>query len=192
MISLAEIHLGLRGLWRLVRFKPDFQTYFDRSPTGAMRSFWLALPILPLYLAMQLPAIGEAAKTAGDGRAFGTLLIAYPILWAAFPLVLLLAARLIERETQIFGAIVVYNWLNVLAIATSFPILLGRLAGLDMYLFSTLDMATYVFYYVVECYAFRLLLGANLGVALALTIADLALSRIMYGLMDTMMQRPLF
>ena len=191
-MSLGEVGLGLRGLWRLIRFKSDFAPYFDRSPAGARRSFWLAVPILPLYLGLQLPAILEAAKTVGDGRAFATMLISYPILWAAFPLLLLPAARLIEREAQIFGAITVYNWLNVLAIGTNLPVLLGRLAGIDMNILATVDLATYVFYYVVECYALRLLLGANLSTALALTVADLALSRIMYGLIDTMMQAPLF
>jgi hypothetical protein len=192
VISLAEIQLGLRGLWRLVRFKPDFALYFDRSPAGARRSFWLAVPILPAYLAMQMPAILEAAKTAGEGRAFATMLIAYPILWAAFPLVLLLAAPLIERQAQIFGAVTVYNWLNILGIATGLPVLLGSLAALNGDLLVTFYTVTYIFYYVVECYAFRLLLGVNFGVAIALTIADLALSRIMYGMMDTMLQGPLF
>lgn len=192
MIGLGEVGVGLRGLWRLVRFKPDFVLYFDRSPAGARRSFWLALPILPVYLAVQLPAIVEAAKTAGDGRAFGTLLIAYPVLWVAFPLVLLLAAKLIEREAQSFGAVVVYNWLNVLVMATALPIVLGRLAGLDADLLATADLATYIFYYVVECYALRLLLGTNLGIALALTITDLAVSQIVSGLVATMMLAPLF
>lgn len=191
-MSPEEVRLGLSGLWRLVRFKADFSLFFDRSPASAKRSFWLAIPILPFYLAIQLPAIEEAAKTAGDARAFGTLLIAYPILWVAFPLVLLLAARLIEREGQVFGAVVIYNWLNVLAIGTSLPILLGHLGGLNADLLATADLAAYVFYYVVECYAFRRLLEIAWSVALALTIVDLALSRIMYGVIDAMMQAPLF
>ena len=68
MIGMAEVGLGLRGLWRLVCFKPDFALYFDRTAAGARRSFWLAVPILPIYLGMQMPAIFASAATCQPER----------------------------------------------------------------------------------------------------------------------------
>ena len=50
MPSWIEFRLAVLGLLRLARFDGDFQRFFDRSPYGALRSFWVA-PIVGAVLA---------------------------------------------------------------------------------------------------------------------------------------------
>ena len=41
MISGRELAFGLMGAWRLIRNDASGLQYFDRSVSGALRSFWV-------------------------------------------------------------------------------------------------------------------------------------------------------
>ena len=63
MISTRELAYGLVGAWRLMRNDASGLQYFDRSPHGALRSFWvmvLAAPAYAVLLMLQFNQFGVA------------------------------------------------------------------------------------------------------------------------------------
>jgi hypothetical protein len=127
MISGIEFRLACRGLLLLARFDDGFQRYFDRSRAGALRSFWLALLILPYFLFQLWLEIDQTipngalyAAARGVGYAYG---------WIVFPLVILAAGRVLQREKEAPGCIAVYNWTILLWIVLQLPAEIA--AGLD-------------------------------------------------------------
>ena len=65
-------------------------------------------------------------------RVVAAELIGYAAMWVTFPLLLVSVARLIDRGPKIWGAISVYNWLSVLAIALQLPIAIAVYSGISV------------------------------------------------------------
>jgi hypothetical protein len=191
MISFAEFEIALRGLARLARFDKGFAGFFDLSHDGARRSFLLALPILPIYLVlMHLNAAW--AKETDMVRVVASELIGYLLMWVAFPLVLLFAARLIESGPRVYGAIAVYNWLSVLSVALQLPVGLAVYFGLGNESAAWLFIAIQGFAIACEFFAFKRLLEIGIEITLALVAIEFILSRIIMELIVVMARAPLF
>jgi hypothetical protein len=191
MISFAEFEIALRGLARLVRFDAGFAGFFDLSRDGARRSFRLALPILPVYLVL-LHLNTRYPDGTDMVRVYLSEVIGYAILWAAFPLLLLSAARLIDRGPRIYGAIAVYNWLSVLSVALQLPITLAAYFGLSAGWNDGLGWVAEIFVLACEFFAFKRLLDIAFEAALALTILDFVIGQMIYMAQAYMAQGPLF
>lgn len=121
MISWLEFKLGCRGLLHLARFDSQFLRFFDRSPAGALRSFQLALLVLPFYLFQFWLEIDATVPDAP--RYFAGRLVGYAFNWISFPLILLFAGRLVQRDADVPGCITMYNWLSLLWVAFQLPLL---------------------------------------------------------------------
>jgi hypothetical protein len=189
MISYLEFNFAVRGLARLARFDAGFSGFFDLSQQGARRSFWLALPILPIYLVLEL----LNAKLAPDTdmfRLYAAEIIGYALFWIAFPLTLLLGARLIDRGPRLFGAIVIYNWLNVLGMGLSTPLAIAQYLGVDPEIAGWLQTAVFAFTLACEWFAFRRLLDAGFQVTCALVVVDFAEGQIIANLIALMAHGP--
>src|SRR5262245_28598196 len=120
MISRTEFRLGCRGLILLARFDPSFLRYFDRTAGGAMRSFWLAWPILPLALLVYWRDIDQSVPSVAVYMT--ARIIGYAYGWILFPLVLLMIGRLVDRDAEAPGTIAVYNWFALFWVALQAPI----------------------------------------------------------------------
>jgi hypothetical protein len=128
MPNWIEVRLAVQGLLRLARFNPDFARFFDLSPSGALRSFWLALPLFPYSLLVVL--LSGAAASAGDMVQFTVaMLIGYLYLWLLPPAILTWVAPLIGRQAELPGCISMYNWLSLLNVGTGLPLLLLDIVG---------------------------------------------------------------
>lgn len=128
MLSWIEFRLACRGVLLLAQFDPRFLQCFDRTAPGALRSFWLAVLILPyellsayLVAPSNLPSMGLflAADTVG-----------YLLGWILFPMVLLTVERALERQRDVPGCIAVLNWATLLHIALQLPWLVAVTVGL--------------------------------------------------------------
>jgi hypothetical protein len=97
-------------------------------------------------------------------------------------------APLIDRRSRIFGAITIYNWLTVLAIALQFPLSLAIYYGLDLQWGGILSDLVLCFVTAIEFFAFQRLLELRVGLTIALVAVDFVLSRILelltYGLVN--------
>jgi len=191
MISLAEFEIALRGLLRLARFDAGFAGFFDLSKDGAKRSFRLALPLLPFYLLL-LNLNAKWPEDADPARIGAAELIGYVLMWVAFPLLLLMGARLLDREGRVYGAIAVYNWLSVLAVAIQLPVEIATYYGLDRSWGDGLSLVALIFVTACEFFAFKRLLEVGFEIATALVVVEYVLGRIIIGLLVAMAGGPLF
>src|SRR5690348_16029021 len=130
MISFAEFQIAFRGLLRLARFDGAFAGYFDLSQAGARRSFLLAIPLLPINLF--LLNLGIKWPDGSDPVRIGAAeVIGYVLGWTLMPLVLIYCGRALKFGPKVFGAVAVYNWLNVLSVLIQGLVTLASWGGLD-------------------------------------------------------------
>jgi hypothetical protein len=130
MPTIVEFVYVLRGLGRLIQFDVGGLGYFDRSIEGFWRSFRVMLLIAPLY-AIIIPLDLELIKpTAGWQHIMITEILAYIVSWLLYPLVAYEICRLIGREAEYPGYIVVYNWSNMLIVTAQVLVWLPTLMGI--------------------------------------------------------------
>jgi len=130
MPTIVEFVYVLRGLGRLVQFDAGGLGYFDRSIEGFWRSFRVALLVAPLY-AILIPLDLELIQpTAGWQHIMITEILAYIISWLLYPLVAYEICRLIGREAEYPGYIVVYNWSKMLIVTAQVIVWLPTLMGI--------------------------------------------------------------
>ncbi len=174
MPSWAEFRLACRGLLLLARFDSAFLRFFDRTASGALRSFWLALLILPYFL-FQLwldidqtvadPALCVAARSVG--YAYG---------WVLFPFVILATGRFLDRAAEAPGCITVYNWFTLLWIVLQAPALLASIAAPKSDLAIALSLIGFLASVVIEGFMLMRCLRILLWQAAALVAFDVVLS----------------
>lgn len=128
MISGRELAFGLMGVWRLIRNDASGLQYFDRSPSGALRSFWVMALVAPAYAVLAMlqldaygvPSIGLRQIVLAAGL--------YVIDWLLFPVILLRLAPIMMREAQVPAYVAAYNWSQVLTYALA--LFFGAIGGL--------------------------------------------------------------
>ena len=128
MPSWIELRLAVLGLLRLARFDGDFQRFFDRSPNGALRSFWVAPIVLP-YSVLAITQSGLLERVGDMAQFTITMAIGYTVLWVLPPAILTWVAPLIGRDAEMPGCITVYNWMSLLTATTGLPLIALRMAG---------------------------------------------------------------
>ncbi len=185
MISFAEFEIALAGLMRLIRFDAAFAGFFDLSREGARRSFRLAFWLLPIVLfLMHLNAVWP--EDTDMGRVVFGELIGYSLSWTCFALILIGVAPKIDRQSRIYGAIAMYNWITVLAIALQLPISIAAYYGLDPAWAGGLSDIALLFITACEFFAFRRVLDLRVELTLGLVAVEFFLSRMLelltYGL----------
>jgi hypothetical protein len=117
VISGRELAFGLLGAWRLVRNDVSGLQYFDRTPQGALRSFWVMLLVAPAYavlVMMQFEASGVTQIGLRQILLGGGI---YIIDWLLFPVILLRLAPLLKRQQEIPAYIAANNWAQILIYA---------------------------------------------------------------------------
>jgi hypothetical protein len=181
MISFAEFEIGLLGLLRLARFDAGFAGFFDLSRPGARRSFRLALPLLPIWLL--LINLKLDWKDADLTRVGVAELICYALSWICFPLLLLVSARVIDRGARIYGAVAIYNWISVLAMALQLPVEIAAFYGMSDAWTLTLSYGCLFFVLSCEFFAFRRILETTVEMALVLVVIDFIIGRIIFNLL---------
>ncbi|HET6159012.1 MAG TPA: hypothetical protein VFE34_11750 [Dongiaceae bacterium] len=171
MPSWTELRLAILGLLRLARFNSDFPRFFDRSPRGALRSFWLAVPIFPVMLLVI--ARSDVITHVSDMTQFTIAMsIGYIFLWLLPPAILTWVAPLIGRQTESPGCIAMYNWLNLLNIGAGLPLLLLEFAGVPADIVSVPDNLLLVVTLVWEAFLLVHALRIAIWQAALASVAD--------------------
>lgn len=182
MPSWAETLAAMSGLKRLLRFDPGFVQWFDRSPQGALRSFGLMIPAIPLFLIVCF-VDASVAPDVDTLRVVAVTLVNYALGWVMFPLILILIGRAVEREAQAIGALASYNWFNValMAVGSIFTLLVstGLMGGAAGVIGTLLQIMALVY----EVFLLRVLMGLGYGGAALLVIVDFTLAQSLFILL---------
>lgn len=119
---VREAIVSLYGAWRLARLDAQGIDLFDKTPAGAMRSFWAAVLVAPMYAAVTT-MLPRARPDAGGGL-HGMLVetIAYVVSWVAYPVVAEQLTRSMGCRERFEGYLSAYNWSMVLQNAALLPL----------------------------------------------------------------------
>lgn len=151
MITARDLAYGLFGAWRLAHFDRSGMQYFEDTAEAYWKSFFAAIIVLPAFIVMELLTIAarpEAAQAAHPLRVIVVFAIFYIISWAAFPVVMIKLAEMLDRRERYIRFIVAANWSTIIQVAVALPALTlvtvgGSGATQLIYLAATLAILTY-------------------------------------------------
>ena len=126
---VREAIVSLYGAWRLARLDARGFELFDKTPAGAMRSFYAAVLVAPMYAAVAL-MLPVAHAGSGGLRWLLVETIAYVVSWLAYPVVAEQLTRSMGCRQRFEGYLSAYNWSMVLQNAVLLP--LAGLTALDV------------------------------------------------------------
>ncbi len=177
MPPLSEIAGGLYGAWRLARLDPAGLKYFNTTVDGFWRSFFAAILVAPLVIALFYVRYSDGDLFASPLRIAAIETVAYVMAWVAFPVVMVGLSRTLDRENRYITYIVAYNWASVWQNLVFLPIAIlieiGMITGSFAGTLSLVLMVVVLSYtWVVTRYA----LDVTGGVAAMLVAVDLVLS----------------
>jgi hypothetical protein len=177
-----EILRSLTGAWNLFLDRPDALRYFDISIDGFWRSFAAILLVLPSYAVIALSEraqiLTDAIPDGFDGGAFFVnKVISIGVDWVAFPIVFAFIAGPLGLGRTYSTFIIARNWGAVLAATPYAAVALLYLAGIlsaevTNFLWLAIMIVVIRYSYLIV----RRALGAEIGVAVAIIVSDVALS----------------
>lgn len=129
MITAREATFALYGAYRLARVDRRGLGYFDATVEGFWRSFYAAVLVAPAYVILLALHVGDRPVTAGPAKLVLVEGIAYVIVWTAFPLAMVYAARWLGRSHHYIRYIVARNWAGVLEMAVLLAAVAASAAG---------------------------------------------------------------
>lgn len=127
--TAREIVTSIRGVIRLAFLDPRGMEVLDRTPEGAIRSFWAAVVVAPFYIALLVVREGDSLADVPFGLDIVVQLVAYVVGWTAFPVVSRELAKVIGRLDDWPGMVCAYNWSAVVQIVLQMPVLLAAASG---------------------------------------------------------------
>ena len=171
MPSWIELRLATQGLLRLARFNPDFPRFFDRSASGALRSFWLMALVYPFHL-LQLWSSGLTERVEDALQFYLAMSVGFVIRWLVPPMLIAWLAPMMGRDAEMPGCITIYNWANLLSVAVSLPILMLSLIGVSNETLGIPDSIVLLIALVWEAFLLTHVLRIPLWQAAVATAAD--------------------
>jgi hypothetical protein len=176
MPSWIEAQAAYTGLKRLLRFDAGFVNWFDGRPSGARRSFWLMLPLMPVSLVNLFVPL-DAKLDQGWFTVLAHFAVWYVLSWVMFPLILIMIGQAIQREARAIGAITPYIWYNVffslLACMLTFASLVPQIGGI----IDDLTWPLVIVSLIYEAFLLQVVMGIGYLGAGLLAVIDFALTR---------------
>ncbi|MBP2302359.1 hypothetical protein [Azospirillum picis] len=187
-LTTAAILSALTGAYRLARFDRTGMEYFDRTPDGALNSFYAALVVLPAYALLLVIRLWDQVDDTPLLQLLTVESIAYVVSWTAFPLALFRISTLMGREALYPGALAAYNWSAVLQMAIYLPtIVLSATGLLPPMLSEGLAFGVMMAMLTYQWFVLRTALSVSSLAAAALVLLDLFLSATISDLADGML-----
>lgn len=110
----VEIARSLRGALQLARFDATGLALFERHHDGFWCSFFAAALAAPAYFALVVLRLPDGQDLTS--RRFAIEFGGYVVAWLAYPYVVTMLVRLVDREQRYFDYMVPYNWAAVLQV----------------------------------------------------------------------------
>ena len=172
MLTIPEVAAGLTGALRLARMDAGGLALLDATPAGALRSFRVALLVLPLQAVMRLLLLWPDLDRQPLADVLTAELLIYVLVWTAFPVAMIEITRALGREALYPLYVSANNWANLVASLVYFPAVLLVAAGLmPQELIGLINIAAIIYAWFI----FRSSLQVSGIAAAALVLADLSL-----------------
>ena len=176
-----EIRVSLAGAWRLMMFDSGGLNSLNHSVDGFWRSFFAAVVAVPLFLIANFLHTSELLAAPSSGT--GVHLFRYTLGWIAFPLVMVVLTRLLNRTHRYASYIIAINWLAVpqwalVLVVSAFGMVLGDSVGNLMPMLLLVLLLSYDFFItriVLELTVGKATLVVTIGVLLAVLLDTLIL-----------------
>ncbi|HYD32290.1 MAG TPA: hypothetical protein VEB64_15720 [Azospirillaceae bacterium] len=188
MLTRREAAVSIFGAWRLALFDPGGMLFLDRTPEGALRSFYAAALVLPGYIFL-------LAAHQWDGFSQVPLLplvlvqgIAYVVRWSAYALVMYHIAQYLGRGAQYPGFLAAYNWsavIQVIALVVVMVPVAGNLFPGDLGEAALFVVSMMMLVY--QWFITRTALEVGGFMAFSLVLLDLILTEMISGIADSML-----
>jgi hypothetical protein len=186
-----EIVQSLTGAWRLFLDRPNAMRLFNVSVDGFWRSFAAIIFIVPAYalfaITERIEILGEPVVDPifSDGPFIANKVLTLLLDWVTLPILLAAFASLLGVARSYTAYVVARNWCAVLATAPFGVVALLNLIGLlgngPANLLSLVILVVVIRYnYMIA----RRALGAEMGLAIGVVIADFAISLLIIGAVD--------
>lgn len=192
-----EIVSSIYGAWRIARFDPDAMRYFNLSFEGFWRSFLAAFIVAPFFLMATFATRNVAqapADVVTDEPLVGYLLmrlVVFAVSWAAFPIVMIPVAQLLNLSQTYVPYIIAWNWSSVVASAVLLPA--SFLIGFDVVPDQAAGMVFMIVYVTVLFYGYlvtRTALGCTALVAVGVVILDFLLNMVISAGFERLVYSP--
>jgi hypothetical protein len=177
MITFEEVSRSVFGVLRLAVFDTRGLDFLDRTPAGAMRSFWCAVLLLPPFAVVKLLDIWPVLGEVPFARLVVVEVSAYVIGWTVFPVLMAEGVRWIDREEKYWQFLSAYNWANVVYLGVLLPVaILAGMFVLPAPLADGLSLAVTAAILVFQWFVLKTSLEIGGGLAVGLVVADNAVS----------------
>ena len=172
----AYISVGLSGAVRLVRLDTQALAYFGDTAADFWRSFLAAAAVAPLFLLYLVIRFFESETGGSFPTYLFAQMLAYAIAWLAFPLVMLYAAPVLQKEDRMVRYLVAYNWLSLIQNGVYLPVvMLGITGTFAQGLSNFLAMIALIWVLGMTLFVTRKALEVPFGMAAVIVVTDLLL-----------------
>ena len=183
--STREILSAIYGAWALFKLDPRGLEFFEDSVPAFWRSFFAAVIVAPGFALLRVIDFAETEAESGAGFLPTLLveLIAYVIIWTAFPLALHYLCLAIDRPERYLRTVIAINWSVVIQIALTLPVHLIAVSGiLSPGLASLAIFVVLVVTLFYEGFVARTALEVTPPLAALVVAIDVAISLAVHGL----------
>ncbi|MFE0753444.1 hypothetical protein ACFW16_05810 [Inquilinus sp. NPDC058860] len=179
-VSSADIIRGVWGAWRLARRDTGGMAMFDVSPDGAAKSFVAAALALPLFVIVQMIALGDRWPLLLQPAPLIIMVLGFLAGWLVMPAGLTWILPRLGRSQRLAEGIVAYNWAALLISSAWFVVVLLNAVGLfPGQLGFLVFVVVQVVCYVYEGFVLRTALEIELPIAAGLVVFDAVISELL-------------
>lgn len=188
MLTAREAVYSLFGAYRLAFLDRAGMQYFERTPAGALRSFYAAAFVLPGYILLVLIRLWDRLGAVPLPRLVAVEGISYVVSWTGYALLMYHVARFLDRETRYVDFLCAYNWSSVIQMAVYLPaVLLAEAVLLPPGVGDVLVLVVTVAVLAYQWFIARTALDLSGGMAVSVVLIDVILSMFITGIADGML-----
>lgn len=177
MIPAAEALRSVYAAARMARLDPAALALFDCSREGAVRSFFAAALLAPVFAVMIVVDAVQDPPGGGALRVFLVESLTYLMSWTAFLAIMSVLVGPLGRADRFFRLVVAYNWSAVIQVAVLVPVeLINRFGILPSPLSELLVLVAGVAVLTYLWFVIKTALDVTGPLAALLVVMDLGLA----------------
>lgn len=186
-LTAEEALRSIFGAYRLAQFDRRAVQFFDGSREAAIRSFWVAAILLPLWALNLLLLWTSVDGPVSSFRLLAVKSLFYVVSWTAFPVLVALVSVALNQGHRFALFVAAYNWSQLIQAAILIPVMVLAYTGaVPDGVLRMLIFGYYIFVLVYQVFVIRTTLTVGWGEAAGLGVLDIALSFMMQSISDRM------